>query len=120
MATHSSIFPWEIQATGEPGELQFMGSQRVRHAEPSTHSNIVISLRVKVATEKRINPESAEVTFANLQIRKDLYLDRCPVLSSITFPLRLYIRLGVHGQAGQAHCHNFLYSTGGLHKEALF
>ena len=110
MATHS-ISPWEIQATEEPGELQFMGSQRVRHTEPSTHNNIVISITVKVTTEKRINPESttekrinsesAEVTFANLQIRKDLYLDRCPVLFSITFPLRLHTRLGVHGQAGQ-------------------
>ena len=26
-----SIFAWEIQWTGEPGRLQFMGSQRVGH-----------------------------------------------------------------------------------------
>ena len=32
MATHSSILASEIPATEEPGGLQFMGSQRVRHA----------------------------------------------------------------------------------------
>ena len=31
MATHSSILAWEIQWTEEPGGLQSMGSQRVRH-----------------------------------------------------------------------------------------
>ena len=31
MATHSSIFAWEILRTEEPGRLQSIGSQRVRH-----------------------------------------------------------------------------------------
>ena len=31
LATHSSILAWEIPRTEEPGELQSMGSQRVRH-----------------------------------------------------------------------------------------
>ena len=31
MAAHSSIFAWEIPWTEEPGGLQSMGSQRVRH-----------------------------------------------------------------------------------------
>ena len=31
MATHSSILAWEIPWTEEPGVLQSMGSQRVRH-----------------------------------------------------------------------------------------
>ena len=31
MATHSSILACEIPWTKEPGELQSMGSQRVRH-----------------------------------------------------------------------------------------
>ena len=30
MATHSSILAWRIPWTEEPGELQSMGSQRVR------------------------------------------------------------------------------------------
>ena len=31
MATHSSIHAWEILWTEEPGGLQSVGSQRVRH-----------------------------------------------------------------------------------------
>ena len=31
METHSSIFAWRIPWTEEPGEIQFIGSQRVRH-----------------------------------------------------------------------------------------
>ena len=31
MATYSSILAWKIPWTEEPGGLQFMGSQRVRH-----------------------------------------------------------------------------------------
>ena len=31
MATHSGILPWKIPWTKEPGRLQSMGSQRVRH-----------------------------------------------------------------------------------------
>ena len=31
MATHSSILAWEIPWTEEPGRLQSVGSQRVRH-----------------------------------------------------------------------------------------
>ena len=30
-ATHSSILAWRIPLTEEPGELQSMGLQRVRH-----------------------------------------------------------------------------------------
>ena len=31
MATHSSILAWRIPRTEEPGRLQSMGLQRVRH-----------------------------------------------------------------------------------------
>ena len=31
MATHSSILAWRIPQTEDPGGLQSMGSQRVRH-----------------------------------------------------------------------------------------
>ena len=31
MATHSSILAWKIPRTAEPGGLQSMGLQRVRH-----------------------------------------------------------------------------------------
>ena len=35
MATHSSILAWRIPWTEEPGGLQFMGLQRVRHDQVS-------------------------------------------------------------------------------------
>ena len=31
MATHSSILAWRIPWTEDPGGLQFIGSQRIRH-----------------------------------------------------------------------------------------
>ena len=31
METHSSILPWKIPWTEEPGRLQSIGSQRIRH-----------------------------------------------------------------------------------------
>ena len=31
MATHFSILAWRIPWTGEPGGLQYIGLQRVRH-----------------------------------------------------------------------------------------
>ena len=38
MATHSSILAWRIPWTEEPGRLQFMGLQRVRHDWATEHS----------------------------------------------------------------------------------
>ena len=37
MVTHSSMLAWEIPWTEEPGELQSMGSQRVRHDQVPKH-----------------------------------------------------------------------------------
>ena len=31
MATHANILVWEIPCAEEPGRLQSMGSQRIRH-----------------------------------------------------------------------------------------
>ena len=38
MAIHSSILAWRIPRTEEPGRLQSMGSQRVRHDQANKHS----------------------------------------------------------------------------------
>ena len=38
MATHSSILAWKTPWTEEPGRLQSMGSQRVRHDWATTLS----------------------------------------------------------------------------------
>ena len=39
MATHSSVLAWKIPWTEEPGGLQSMGSQRVRHDWVTTHTH---------------------------------------------------------------------------------
>ena len=41
MATHSSVLVWAMPRTEEPGGLQSMGSQRVRHAGATKHSTCV-------------------------------------------------------------------------------
>ena len=38
MATHSSILAWKIPWTEEPGGLQSMGSQKVRHDRVTSFS----------------------------------------------------------------------------------
>ena len=44
MATHSSMLAWEFSWTEEPGGLQSMGSQRVRHSLViKQHHDITIS-----------------------------------------------------------------------------
>ena len=39
MATHSNILAWEIPWTEEPGGLQFIGSQRIRHNWVTEHTH---------------------------------------------------------------------------------
>ena len=41
MANHSSILAWEISLTEEPGGLQSMGSQRVKHDLAIKHTQSV-------------------------------------------------------------------------------
>ena len=43
MATHSSILTWRIPQTEELGELQSMGSQRVRH-DGAQHSAMALGV----------------------------------------------------------------------------
>ena len=47
-ATHFSIFAWRIPWREEPGGLQFMRSQRVRHdgAATNTHTKITESVKL--------------------------------------------------------------------------
>ena len=41
MATHSSILAWRTPWTEEPGRLQSIGSQRVRHNRATKHSTVI-------------------------------------------------------------------------------
>ena len=38
MKVHFSVLTWEIPWTEEPGGLQFIGWQRVRHTEATQHA----------------------------------------------------------------------------------
>ena len=44
MATNSNILAWEIPWTEEPGGLQFMGYQRVRHNWAHTHTHTIYNI----------------------------------------------------------------------------
>ena len=50
MLTHSSVFTWRIPWTEEPGRLQSMGSQRVRHdlATKTAHRMIPAMIHPRV------------------------------------------------------------------------
>ena len=49
MATHSSTLAWKIPWTEEPGQLQSMGSQRVRHDRAtSLHSLHILSQEMEM------------------------------------------------------------------------
>ena len=52
MATHSSILAWRISWTEDPGGLQSMGLQRVRHNCATEHSNRLTIVRRKAIMEK--------------------------------------------------------------------
>ena len=47
MAAHSSILAWEIPWTEEPGGLQSLGCQRVRHDLVTTQPQQQIILHIK-------------------------------------------------------------------------
>ena len=46
MATHFSILAWRIPWTGDPGRLQSLDSQRVRHYRCDLHTLFAIALSI--------------------------------------------------------------------------
>ena len=70
MATHSSILPWKILRTEEPGELQSMGSQRVRHNwVTNTHTHIYYNVSSIVPEKKKTNINTLITLKTFLKIR---------------------------------------------------
>ena len=69
MATHSSILAWTIPWTEEPGGLQSMGLQRVRHnwatehAHAPVHYNLILITSTKALSLK-------EVTFIGIRVKQ--------------------------------------------------
>ena len=57
MATHSSILAWRSPWTEEPGELQSMGLQRVRHTfYTHTHTHICVYSHPPTLLRKNFHP----------------------------------------------------------------
>ena len=54
MATHSSVLSWEIPWTEEPGRLQSMGLQRIRHNLVPKQQQWCMSLFLKTITISRL------------------------------------------------------------------
>ena len=54
MATHSSTLAWRIPWTEEPGGLQSMGSQRIRHDRSNlAHTDLIVKLAVKFFMDEK-------------------------------------------------------------------
>ena len=58
MATHSRILAWRIPQTEEPGGLESMGSQRVRHTERLMDAHVHLCLHQYLHLPKCLNPFS--------------------------------------------------------------
>ena len=62
MTTHSSVRAWRISGTEEPGGLQSMGSQRVRH--DLVIENNVITVHVSLIESSSLSADSSYVGFS--------------------------------------------------------
>ena len=51
MAIHSSTIAWKFPWTEEPGRIQSMGSQRVRHDRMTSPMEIVVQTKKSVLVE---------------------------------------------------------------------
>ena len=86
MATHSSTLAWEISWTEEPGALQFMGLQRIRHdlaTKQQEHLNIILSLKNSYFLDFHV----IRTPTMFIQIKPFCFLSslNCPMLSVILF-----------------------------------
>ena len=64
MANHSSILAWRIPRTEEPGRLQSMGLQRVRHDQvANTHTHEPIYSILEPSREKAMAAHSSTLAW---------------------------------------------------------
>ena len=64
MAIHSSILAWRIPRTEEPGWVQSIGSQRVRH----NRGDLACTHTLK---EQRVATEKGQVSFSFIKAKRD-------------------------------------------------
>ena len=66
MATHSSVLAWRIPWAEEPGGLQSMGSQKVRHSWEHTHSSQSIFGSTHTHTHTHTHTATHSITLAQI------------------------------------------------------
>ena len=86
MATHRGILAWKTPWTEDPGGLQSMGLQRVRHNRACTQRGFGINV-VKSSYYYKMNYKSLEGTDSALLIFSIIGLSRGPIESRYLFPL---------------------------------
>ena len=75
MATYSSILAWEIPWTEEPGGLQSMGSQRVRHNDSDLarrQANKGVTEEEMIAGHHLLNGHEFEQTLGDSERQRSL------------------------------------------------
>ena len=80
MATHSNILDWRIPWTEEPGRLQSMGSQRIRHdwTTEHTHSDFFSPIGFRITS--------------GFEILNHVFTDiSSPVSGCLSFPAGLWV-----------------------------
>ena len=70
MATHSSILAWEISWTEEPGGLQSIGLQRVRHDQGSKQSHFR-QVSQPLSVFHYLHPLNREKIMSTLQVSSE-------------------------------------------------
>ena len=79
MATHSSILAWEIPWTEEPGRLQSMGFQRVRHSWVTEHANVQMVNTISFLSSLYIPPFRLQILMCMKPLGNEL---QCRFLKS--------------------------------------
>ena len=101
MASHSSILAWKIPWTEEPGRLQSMGSQRVRHDWATSLSLYIIKL-VTVSLV-RGNKRGTRVVF--FPLKPFIFFEFCtmytynPFKNTFTKLLHMYVHTHTHSHS---------------------
>ena len=89
MTTHSSILAWKIPWTEEPGGLQCMESQRLRHDWACTY--VCMRQKKKSTSVIRIWCQSTEEIGSNMYIIRYMFLDL-----SYTHSICKYVFINIH------------------------
>ena len=75
MATHSSILAWKIAWTEEPGGLQSMGSQRVKHVGVTEHTHIHVHTYVNATNTEECSDLALSAFYSVFWLFSSMYTE---------------------------------------------